>query len=55
MVRKLIGRLIPFGQLVDFALRCLKHSLILIRKLNRVRVGPPHSVRVREIAVGSHR
>src|SRR5216684_5915372 len=49
MVRKFIGRLIPFGQLVDFAPRCLKDSLILIRKLNRMRVGPPHSVRVRKI------
>jgi hypothetical protein len=49
MVRKLIGRLIPFGQLIDFALRCLKDSLILIRKVNPMRAGPPHSVRVREI------
>jgi len=49
MVRKFTGRLIPFGQLVNFAPRCLKGSLILNRKLNRMRVGPPHAVRVREI------
>ena len=49
MVGNLIGRLIPFGQLVDFAPRGPKGSLILHRKLHRVRVGPTHSMRVWEI------
>jgi hypothetical protein len=49
MVGKLIGRLVPFGQLVDFAPRGLKDRLIFGRKLHRMRVGAPHSVRVREI------
>jgi hypothetical protein len=52
MVGKLIGRLVPFGQLVDFAPSCLKGHLIFRRKLHRMRVGPPHSMRVREIEMG---
>lgn len=49
MVRKFISRLQPFAETVDFALCCLKGPLIFRRKLHRVRVGPPHSVRVREV------
>jgi NADP-dependent 3-hydroxy acid dehydrogenase YdfG len=52
MVGKLIGSLVPFGQLVDFALCCLKGRLIFRRKLHRMRVGPPHPVRVRKIEMG---
>ena len=52
MVGKFIGRLIPFGQLVDFRPRGLKGRLILHRKLHRLRVGPPHSMRVRKLEMG---
>jgi hypothetical protein len=49
MVWESIRRLQPFGVLIDFRPRGFQGHLVLHRKLDRMRVGPPHSMRMRKI------
>lgn len=49
VVSKFIGRLMLFGQPVECRLRRFQSGLIVRRKLDRLRIGSPHAMRVREI------
>ena len=50
--RKFIRRLVLFGEAVEFRLYRCKSGLIFRRKLDRMRIGPPHAVGMREIEMG---
>lgn len=54
-IGKFVGRLVLFGEPVEFRLYHLKGCLILRRKLDRMRVGAAHAMSVREIEMGSLR